>query len=214
MFHDLTLLWLAFAVSLDSFGAGTTYGLRKMRIPPTSIVIIGICSGIVIYLAMKIGDRLSIWFSPFVASTLGAMILISLGLWAVLQSLRSRTNDKPKHQQEKVKTWTFHIEKIGLVIQVLKSPLHADVDESGSITAGEAILLGVALSLDAFAAGIGASMMGIPALSTAILIAIMSSLFLSLGMIIGIKVPKHRFSRVISILPGMFLIVMGLSRML
>lgn len=44
---------LAFALSLDSFGVGMTYGLRRVRIPIFSIVIISICSGMFIWLSMQ-----------------------------------------------------------------------------------------------------------------------------------------------------------------
>lgn len=40
-----SLLLLAFALSLDGFGVGITYGLRKMKIPLLSVLIISLCSG-------------------------------------------------------------------------------------------------------------------------------------------------------------------------
>lgn len=67
----------------------------------------------------------------------------------------------------------------------------ADMDNSGSISSAEAFLLGTALSLDAFGAGIGAAMMGFPPVPTAFLIALMSALFLRLGMWIGFSCAKN-----------------------
>ena len=43
--HSHSIL-LALAVSLDSFSVGFTYGLRKMRIPFKSIMIIACCSAL------------------------------------------------------------------------------------------------------------------------------------------------------------------------
>ena len=45
------------------------------------------------------------------------------------------------------------------MIQILRKPTVADFDKSGTISAGEA-LLGIALSVDSFGAGIGASLLG------------------------------------------------------
>ena len=46
------------------------------------------------------------------------------------------------------------------MIQILRKPTVADFDKSGTISAGEALLLGIALSVDSFGAGIGASLLG------------------------------------------------------
>jgi putative Mn2+ efflux pump MntP len=45
MLPVISLLILAFAVSLDGFGVGVMYGLRKIRIPLVSIGIISLWSG-------------------------------------------------------------------------------------------------------------------------------------------------------------------------
>ena len=71
----------------------------------------------------------------------------------------------------------IEIKSIGLVINVLKKPTAADLDNSGSITGIEAFILGIALSLDAFGAGFGAALLGYSPYALAIAVALMSSLF-------------------------------------
>lgn len=61
------------------------------------------------------------------------------------------------------------------------------MDNSGSISAQEAMWLGIALSLDAFGAGLGAALLGFPTLWTALIIALFSGAFLSLGMKVGLR---------------------------
>lgn len=223
MWHGLSILWLAFAVSLDSFGAGTTYGMRKIRIPFLSIVIIACCSGAVIFTSMTVGQWLSSWLSETAASITGALILVSLGLWALVQGI-SQTGSASSTQEpsvslqmeedetKKVQVWTFEVQTIGLVIQILKTPMAADVDRSGTISAAEAFLLGTALSLDAFGAGLGAAMIGLQPGPVAFTIALMSALFLRLGMWIGFRCAGHKWSEALAYLPGIFLILMGLMR--
>ena len=59
--------------------------------------------------------------------------------------------------------------------------MSADFDRSGTITGIEALMLGFALSIDAFGAGIGAVMLGFSPIYLAITVAVMSSLFVLLG---------------------------------
>ena len=78
--------------------------------------------------------------------------------------------------------WLQHVlmielKRIGIVIQILRTPQMADVDRSGIISASEALLLGIALSLDSFGAGLGAAMIGFSPLLTALVISTASGVF-------------------------------------
>jgi len=60
----LAFVMLAVAVSIDSFSVGFTYGLRKLKLPFHSFVIIAICSAVFFLLAMSIGKVIEIFISP------------------------------------------------------------------------------------------------------------------------------------------------------
>src|SRR5699024_11807929 len=77
---------------------------------------------------------------------------------------------------------------------ILQDPMQADKDRSGVISITESFVLGTALALDAFAAGLGASMLGYTPLLTAVLVATMSGLFLYSGLKIGLLLSKDRKS--------------------
>src|SRR5689334_5987737 len=94
MAYSVTLLLLALAVSIDSFSVGLTYGLRKMRIPFKSLLIIATCSAVVLSLAMAIGHLLIRFVSPSAAETVGGAILIAIGVWVLYQFF------KPEPQKE------------------------------------------------------------------------------------------------------------------
>ncbi len=120
---------------------------------------------------------------PMLAESIGGLILIILGSWIVFQFFRP---EKVKEQTVNESTIIkFEIKSFGLVIQILKKPMSADFDQSGTITGIEAILLGFALSLDAFGAGIGAAMLGFSPFYLAFTVAVMSSLFVMMGMKFG-----------------------------
>ncbi|SEM97592.1 sporulation membrane protein YtaF [Lihuaxuella thermophila] len=219
MWHGVSVILLAFAVSMDSFVAGITYGMRKIRIPLLSTVIIAVCSGAVIFASMTAGRWLGGWFTGTNASMTGATILIGLGIWTLYQGLvHSRENEEKqvlpaRLETPRVQVWTFEVKTIGLVIQILKTPMAADMDRSGSISATEAVLLGTALSLDAFGAGLGAAMIGLSPATVALAIAGMSALCLRLGMWVGFRSAKRSgAARALLYLPGILLILTGLLR--
>ncbi|MBY0201770.1 MULTISPECIES: MntP/YtaF family protein [Paenibacillus] len=250
--HFISLLALAFAVSLDGFGVGITYGLRRTKIPLLSIAIISLCSGLVIALSMQVGVLLSHVVSPEVASIVGAVILIVIGAWSLLQLIRRRGKEREEAESELVQerllqekgttesglssrsknqlmvlevqpsptdgsvermVFTLELRKLGVVIQILRSPSKADMDNSGSISAQEAMWLGIALSLDAFGAGLGAALLGFPTLWTALVIALFSGAFLSLGMKVGLRFAAQRWMQKLSVLPALLLMIMGIFKL-
>ncbi|MDQ0416765.1 putative sporulation protein YtaF [Croceifilum oryzae] len=225
MWHIWTMIGIALAVSLDSFSAGVTYGLRRIRIPISSILIIAGCSGLSIFLTMVIGDQISLWLSPQMEKWIGATILILLGCWTLFHYITRNEQDREdidNGQNGQVdmsaaqvidpKVWIWELPKWGLVIQILKKPTTADMDHSGSINAAEAILLGIALSLDSLGAGLGVALLGYSPFTVAGLITLMCGIFLRFGMWIGFRFQYNGFGDFISYLPGIILIVLGLFR--
>lgn len=216
MTNIMTLMLLAFAVSLDSFSVGFTYGIRKMKIPLFSILIIACMSAITLLASMLIGELISNLLSPMVASRIGGIIIVGLGVWIVWQTLRS-PDDQPEEQQTSTVTEekiiaTIEMKYFGIAINILKKPMEADIDRSGTINGLEAILLGLALSLDAFGAGIGAAMLGFSPLILSLSIGIMSSLFLLMGMTFGNKLSYSKAIGKLTFLPGVLLIVIGILK--
>ncbi|GAB6988497.1 manganese efflux pump [Paenibacillus pini] len=266
--HVVTLLLLAFALSLDSFGVGITYGLRQMKITPLSVIIISLCSGVIIYLSMQVGVLLAKVVAPNAASAVGAIILIIMGSWSLIQlrlqkekgeedGLTEKCNDdQEEHDQaydlEKHEhandadsdpnvgpeqmdgaasialhlaptemitapeqtVFSFEIRKLGLVIRILRTPSSADVDQSGSITGLEAMWLGIALSLDAFGAGLGLALLGFSPLWTAMVIALFSGSFLVMGMKLGFRFASKTWMRHFTAMPAILLIMMGIIKLL
>ena len=221
MLHYMSLFVLAFAVSLDGFGVGLTYGLRKIRFPWWSLLVVTFCSALTILLAMQLGTLLSGYVSTQLAKDVGAVILIGVGSFAIYNMVTQKEKE-PVEEQAAPSTGTdiypeqtvLHLElkKIGLVIQILKTPSSADVDRSGDISSKEAILLGFALSMDGFGAGIGASLVGFHSIQTALTIALMNLLFIYTGMRVGTRYADLKLFHKLAFLPGMMLILIGISK--
>jgi putative sporulation protein YtaF len=228
MLPVVSLLILALAVSLDGFSVGVMYGLRKIRLPLLSIVIISCCSGLIIYMSMQIGVLISRFINPVFATAIGGMILIGIGMWAVYQVMTQKKDSFEQGEAElalnanllDASTHTakeilyIELKRWGLVIQILRRPSIADMDRSGYISSYEALLLGVALSLDAFGAGIGAALIGFTPWLTSAVIALASGAFLASGLHIGFKFSELSWIRRLSVFPGFVLIVMGILKLM
>jgi putative sporulation protein YtaF len=212
MLKLLSLTVLAFAVSLDSFGVGLTYGIRNIRIPVRSIVVITLCSAAMIVISMQLGLGIMSFLPPSVEKMLGPIILIFVGCWVLWQMLSKQDKEELLQDQEKTML-KLEIRSLGLVVHILKKPTAADVDGSGFISPLEATLLGLALSIDAFGAGIGAAMVGFSPWITAILIAFMSGLFLAIGLKFGRFASHLNWIKNITYLPGCLLILIGLLKL-
>ncbi|MED3563105.1 sporulation membrane protein YtaF [Bacillus xiapuensis] len=211
MVQLFSLLILALALSLDSFSVGFTYGLRKMIMPVKSVLIIASCAGLSLLLAVSIGHGLAKILSPSITAGLGGFILIALGAGVIYQYFRP---EKEKEVQKQEKTIVnFEIRSLGLAINILKKPLSADFDQSGTITGIEALALGLALSLDSFGAGIGAAMLGFSPYYLAIAVAIMSPTFVLLGIKIGSLFHKYDWIQKFTFLPGVMLIIIGIWKL-
>ncbi|MFA1821770.1 sporulation membrane protein YtaF [Virgibacillus oceani] len=192
------LFFLVIAVSLDGFGVGVTYGMRKIQVPLIGLVIIMLCSGITVLIAMTIGSTLSSFISPSIAEGIGGGILIVIGLFSFYNLLLSK-QEKPSEQK-----------KQNILATVLNTPDKADLDKSGTISANEALLLGTALALDAFGAGIGASMLGYSPVITALLIASMSGIFVFCGIKMGMILSQSKHMQHMSFIPPLLLISLGI----
>ncbi|MBD1380083.1 sporulation membrane protein YtaF [Metabacillus arenae] len=208
--QTISLVLLAFAVSLDSFSAGLTYGLRKLRLPFKSIFIIACCSAVTMLLAMVFGNLLTLLLPPSITDKIGGFILILIGSWVLYQFFKPPQETVDNEEKTIVK---LEIKSIGIVINILRKPTAADIDNSGVINGIEALLLGLALSLDAFGAGIGAAMLGYSPWIMSITVAFMSSVFVLIGIQSGRWLSKFMWIDKFSCLPGILLIMIGIWKL-
>ncbi|WP_100331816.1 sporulation membrane protein YtaF [Bacillus xiapuensis] len=206
----LSLLMLAAAVSLDSFNAGFAYGLKKLTLPGRSSIVLSMCSALSLLAAMGTGHILGQLLTEEAAKRAGGSVLILLGVWILWQFFRADPHSS-KSDEAALVCWEF--KRIGIVIQILKRPAAADLDQSGTISGFEALLLGFALSLDSFGAGIGAVMLNYPPLLLAFSVAGMNFLFITSGLWCGKRFAGIRWVQNVAFLPGILLILLGTFKM-
>lgn len=205
----LTLLAFALALNMDALGTGVAYGIRNIRIPFTSLLIISGMSVLTVLFSMLAGQMVSQLISPIFAHRLGGILLLLVGLWILVQSIRDAREEQAG---EEATVMQIRIKSLGLVIQVLREPSKADLDSSGVISSREALLLGAALAMDAFGAGFAVSMFGFSPLITAAVVGIGHIVLTLVGLWLGKSCACSTFGRQLAMLPGCILIAMGIFK--
>lgn len=204
----MTNIVLAAAVSIDSLSVGIIYGMRRIKIPLISQLVIAMTTSIFFMLSMIFGNCLQNYLSATTAKLLGAGILFILGCWLLLQSF-TRSCGENKNTLA-----TLYIKPLGLVVKILKEPTKADTDTSGVIDIKEAFILGIALAMDAFGAGFGAAIVGFNLTFATLLVTLLSIVFLTVGLFLGGKhkaiIKKER----LKYLPGVLLISISLLKII
>ncbi|HWI55236.1 MAG TPA: sporulation membrane protein YtaF [Desulfobacteria bacterium] len=222
MLELLSVIVFAVALSLDGFGVGISYGVRKIKIPLLSLLVISATSGVAIGVSMLCGHLVARFISIQLAEIVGALILISVGVWILVQTWTQNKKEQPKgsclqpegEQAECKEILNFKIKAFGLVIQILREPVVADFDKSGNISVKEAVLLGLALAMDALGAGFGAAMTGFRPLLTPLVVSIVKFIMVSGGIYLGRRYAAKWLGDKASVIPGWVLILLGVLRVI
>lgn len=204
------------ALSLDGFGVGISYGIRKIKIPTKSLAVICISSAFALAISMLTGNLIAKLISQGVAETLGGLALILVGSWLLLEAWAHKLepeNGWEPGNNTPVTVFKLSLPSLGLVINILKEPAKADFDQSGEISINEAVFLGFALAMDALGAGLGAAMMGFSPLFTPFVLVIAKFCLVNLGLYLGGQPSILKLRNQLRLLPGAIIMCLGAIKM-
>lgn len=191
----MTPLLLAVALSLDGLGAGIAYGLKRIRVPSLALVVVAGTSAALFFLTQAGAVVVVEALAPVWGRILGALILVGIGLWNLWGEV-------------------WRLGSLAVVVRILAEPTAADLDRSGQLSLGEAVLLGLALALDAAAAGVGAGLSGLGRPWLPGLVGVVTLLFIAAGLYLGRAWANwEKATPVLGRLPGCLLIALGLYRL-
>jgi putative sporulation protein YtaF len=204
----VSVVMLGMAVSFDGFGVGFAYGLRRVHIPPSSLFIICISSAVSVYISMLAGNLAAKLFTPQIASFIGGVLLMGVGFVIIRQSLKEGIIPDPDSIVKE------HDNKgISYLSGMLRDPELADLDRSGVITGKEAMVLGVALAMDAFAAGFGAAMMGFIPIFTSLAVGITKLVLITAGLYLGNRYSRSMSGEKAAVFAGLALMILGIAHL-
>ncbi len=134
-FSFYLFLLLILALSMDAFTAGLSYGMAKVRVPLTSVFTLAALSGCMLTLSMYAGDKLLSFIPPALTRGASFLILFLLSLYKFYDTIPS-----------------LHKENARLTTDTISQKINR---QGPSVLSGrEALLLGLALSVDNISAGL------------------------------------------------------------
>lgn len=212
--HIVSILLLALSSNLDNVGVGTAYGVRKIRIPFSSNVVIALITSTGTWLSMLMGKRIGMILNPQLAGYLGASLIIAVGVWVFSSETgivrKKRSYDLIEENDRPDISGMHFLKKIYII---LDNPFAADMDFSGHISLREGVLLGFALTLNNLANGVGAGMMRLDIGLVTLFVGIFSIITIWVGIAAGCK-ESYLFGKLAGPVSGLLLILIGIIEFL
>lgn len=199
----LPIIVFAISVNIDNFTVATVYGIKKIKITVLSNLIIGIISAAGTLISMSIGLAISRFIPQSIANIVGNFMLIAIGMWFIKDYIVKRVHKKSNEQGRRNRC-----------TEILDEPEKADADSSGTIDIRETVFLAVALTLNNFGLGIGASIAGLNLALTTLFTFISSLAFIRLGFLLGNSFLSDFFGKYASLAAGIIITAMGVYEMI
>ena len=200
--HIFSALIFAIVVSIDNFTVGIAYGVKKIRISPSSNILIGLISSLGTLLSMILGLAIINLISAKTANLLGCIILLTLGIYFIIDFVKKKFNIQSFKLQLKP--------DLSVCTVLLNYPEFADVDKSGTLELKESIMLALALALNNFGLGIGVGITGINIVQVTIFTFITSILSILIGYTIGQKYLSKLLGDYASLFSGCLIIFLSI----
>lgn len=214
LFMLVNAIILAISASIDSFGVGITYGIKRTKISISAIIILFILSIFFTSVSITFGNILSAYISSDISCIVGASMLILIGVFILYGAIFKK--EKKSEVNFKHTEYSFFIEFLGITINIIKDPINSDLDNSNKIDIKEAVFLGIAMSLDSMSIGFGCSTIGINSFLFPILTSFFQILFLCIGKLFGKSISKISSipQSIWNIISGIILICIGIIKVL
>jgi len=208
MSDALLCILIALAANLDNLGVGIAYGIHKIRISIVANLIIAVLSFIATWLSAEVGEAISLYLHPEIANAIGAVLLLGVGLWVFAQPIATALKENRPVLDLQLHGTRFYIGPT----EILCYPERADIDSSRDVSNWEAVMLGIALSINAVAGGFDAGAVGISSFTEATLVGIFSMITIIAGCYFGNKYAAVQLGKYATLISGTLLMLIGLHQ--
>lgn len=199
------LIFFLLAVTLDSLTAGLSYGTRKVRIKVVSYIILVCVPALFIAAARQIGSFLAYLLPPRALPFICFSLLFMLGISKLIESLIRRLAGK---HPSLARNWGCKIKQINIIFTIYLSPEDANQEDLQTLSAREALLLSLALSLDSILVGMAFTMEPVSVLFLFLSAMLFNLFFFVLGYLLG-HFLCHLFPVDLSWLSGLLLLLLA-----
>ncbi|HBI6979387.1 TPA: sporulation membrane protein YtaF, partial [Clostridium perfringens] len=190
----LSILLFVIAASLDILVVSLAYGLKDIKINFSSTLVIASISALGTFISMILGKFLVDLIPVKLGDIIGGLVLLLLGFYSIYSYFKEK-KILTSHNSENNSSPTF----------ILENPEVADKDKSGNIDFKESLALSLALALNNFGLGIGASISGLNIAFTTISTFIISLIFISLGFYLSKTIKSKNISKNSNLIAGIII---------
>ncbi len=211
--NDASVVLMAAACSLDNIVVGVAFGARGIRVPLGSNLLIALVTAAGTLVSLLSGRLLSLAATPARAHVLGSAAIMLLGAWMIVREAVCRmAGDRPRALAGLFQV--DGVETLSTLLSVLDDPVIGLMSVTGVLGLRESVLIGIALTLNNVAVGLGAGIAGSsPVLLAATLVAF-SMAGLSLGMRAGRRLMPAWLREVSGPLAGTLLVLSGVRELI
>jgi len=205
----LQTVMLVCALSLDAFVASFAFGTQKIKIPFFSVLLINTICACFLGISVFVGSMVRPYITESFASFISFAILTCIGISKLFDSLIKNKIKKHKIRKTEIDSKELNF---NFILSVYADSTIADSDNSRTISAKEAVLLAVALSLDGLAAGVGTGITEVNYVQLMLFSLISDMLAVMFGSKTGKKF-AGRFNLDLSWVGGVLLLVLAFTKL-
>ncbi|MBS5981761.1 MAG: sporulation membrane protein YtaF [Clostridium butyricum] len=199
----LSALLYSLSSNLDNLVIGIAYGVKKIKIGLISNLIIATVTSIGTLISMSVGKFISGFLPTSLTNMLGAVIIMLLGLYFLIQSILKLI---PKSYSNSL--------ALKNVDEIMDYAEKSDSDNSGTLNIKEAFVVSIGLMLNNLGTGLAASITGVNVSITVICTFILSISLLMLGKSIGHNVLGSICGKYAPLISGVLLIILGIFELI
>lgn len=145
MIYSISFWILLITLSLDTFIAGISMGMEKVKVPIYSIILLSLVGTFFLLISCLFGEQISYFLPSNYIKFISTSLFFILGIHKILDVLCKRIHTT----QYKV-----HFSNFECILCIYHNPKVADLDHSKTLSIKELILLGTALSFDNLTVGL------------------------------------------------------------
>lgn len=192
---------LIFSLSIDSLMAGFSLGMNRIRVPIQYLFLLNGIGACLLLLSIWFGTYFERTILPHSAQFLSMVLFLILGICKILESIYHKLTS----QEKEVK---IRMHQVEFIFHIYANPEASDMDLSKHISCKEAICLGLALSLDNLAIGIGIGLLDVSGILVTLLSFVIGVILIETGHLFGMRIgKKHKFES--AWISGMILIILA-----
>lgn len=199
----LSPLLLSISSNLDTFTIGASYGIKKIRMSKSSLLIIAIITSVGTFISMYLGKIISNFFNQSIANIFGSILLGLVGIYFIIEHVRI----EKKHRGEDI---SYYVESNSKYKVILEDPTIIDADRSYEININEALLLSFALTINNLGVGVTASITGVNIPLSIFFNFIVTIISFYFGYFIGNSYLSKLLGKYATFISGIILIMLGI----